>query len=649
MWLACLLLLLAAYRIDCKDTECDPACVEGTCNKDEGVCECKTGFTGEDCSEIELTMKLLTAHVDIVNHVSETLKLRFEGVLQDGISTYKYILILLDITEDLKTTPFEKTLISSEAEQDASNKYTVITFPYVTENANTGISEEILGKKLELDLIIKKKLIVNTVVARGKINADLTAATIPGSDDVQYVEDADIPNGRWIKLPSTGGIIAGSNFLSKSDCEAAPCYIYENPPSAIPETDYFLCANVTADDKKKFYLCGDVPATMKSITTEGASPKQIVLDHTNQLAVKITSSEENKIDLVVHKSTEDPTACTKNMPSDITSAVTCSIEINPDTDEYKILLISYSNGKDDTGFKFTSYTSKNHELTGMFISSDLIEVSWDHQASGSLQQYLLTRTECNGEDDNAFQEVYVDCSAVEDCIAYFVDVPKKGTYQVTLQDMTSYTPNPVLNEVSIGSDLIDTGKSTWKKIIDMEIEDIQVKQEVTGKDAQFCFNYHSEITNKTVQNEIILINKKGNWKRSLLKAELETNQECCESMTFPLDQFDEAFELKMLVLRRDVNTGRVLASGEKTLQLSPDLRVIKPDEDNSNEAGSTSTLAIMGAAIAGVACVIALAAAAVLFVMKRRRNNDGLQYPLQRSTFENSNIIYGLDNLNSIN
>ncbi|CAL4121221.1 unnamed protein product [Meganyctiphanes norvegica] len=402
-------------------------------------------------------------------------------------------------------------------------------------------------------------------------------------------------------------------------CNPGPACYYKKAITIDSDSSFMNCIQ---DALSEVPVCGDgviEDPNIKEINIEDTTTETIItVDYDTTFTTFSSIDDLTFVDAIKTQMTSTDT-CLPNCP----------------IGTYEIYLVNYED------LKFQKKKRKDRDLDAYLLGSDTVEVEWKKLTNDYFQmQRVSTPT-----DNNIYHTASVNCKSVDGkiCNAYFVGLTTGGTHAITIKEIGNWAMPET------------TGLDIWKKTTtkdlqssdnmnDIEVENIQVRQDITEKEAKFDFKYNHEITNNSTHYEIILINNKGFWKKSEMKKEFNKNQECSTTINFPLDQFDEGFNLKMLVVARNKRTGKVIASDERTLQIS-EMKAIKPEIEDSSK-GYTGTLAIVGAAIGGVACLMALVAAAVLFVMKRKRNNDGLQYPLHRSNIQDSNIVHGLDNLN---
>ncbi|CAL4109703.1 unnamed protein product, partial [Meganyctiphanes norvegica] len=406
-----------------------------------------------------------------------------------------------------------------------------------------------------------------------------------------------------------------------------PCYFMDVSSTAI----FDVCVpdiGTNTDTTDKVAFCTDVtsnPVTTVESDTSASGIQEITLDHNNagnKISLKSTCLPLEKgctiAELVVQKGAtrvvKYPLVCPK-LGGNV-GALEGDCNLGEDIEEgesYKVF-IAYTD-QDGNALSFDQTTIINRNLVGIKLTTDIIEAVWSYDTTSNIDNFQISR---DHGDEDGFAKADVDCSHMSSlCFVYFTGLVSNTDFILTLGIINNWPevltgiPAKIDPEQEKSDTInIETKVTSNSHMKDIEVEKVNLELNSTSMKAlaHTCFHNVQETSCQTCRYEAILIDREGRWKKTKITPIQENHLYC---FTLPLEKSNEKTQLDMVLVYRNISSGEALAAGSKIIDYS-DLRITKPEMDDSSE-GYTGTLAIVGAAIGGVACLIALVAVAVLF------------------------------------
>ncbi|CAL4091511.1 unnamed protein product [Meganyctiphanes norvegica] len=522
MWIASLVLLCVAYRIDCEG-DADPKIDELIITADSiGVCfnmgEPTTDLTAYNFYELLLQ----TASGDTIdikpfdlNKPDGTVPICIEcSVEVEDCLTDKDIDIL-KTTKEIKLL-----LIIQESDNHEDNSLPAIIVPATT----TMPAELPVPQPSSTDIYI-----------------------IGDSNSDQIIKiDKEIADDNALELNNV--------LLDLKDCTDYPCYHKDT---------------VDNSNGLEFKLCTQIGVPVCGLTTQG---KEINKEDTKTVttiaydyndppghSLAFTFTDGIEFEEVINLSTMERCA-----PS--------SCEMG----DYAVILVHYT----DTEEVFQKGNVKDRDLDVFELGAStlVVEVKWKKLESYHFEMSRIDSS-LRGRTSEQFHTAHVDCSATtgEYCHAYFTEV-SAGSHTITIKEM-----NEEFTEVKRDNWNKDT--TVTKDSVFPEILVDHTATTVTERSLELdvCFKYITNTSAKETYYEFLAVNSKGQWNKTTGEQKKNENHACFHGVELLLADFSK--ESKFFVVLRDTHNGKPLASGEVIINL-PDSVKLQSKDTNESANGS---------------------------------------------------------------
>ncbi|XP_069936696.1 uncharacterized protein [Cherax quadricarinatus] len=210
-------------------------------------------------------------------------------------------------------------------------------------------------------------------------------------------------------------------------------------------------------------------------------------------------------------------------------------------------------------------TFKDYNLRVIPLTSSTLEMIWDNDDNNEI--FLIEIT--TSDPAPPFVSANVDCLNFNPCYGYFVKLDPGSSYSCSLStegDLNKITSTPVT--------MPSSGTTSGFSVRELTLK---WNSELNSADTSVCFDQEDATTSDgSSYLELIMINSQGQMLKSHRTTQTMQGILCFVDILIETSAFNlSEGKVNVIVLKRDVNSHKVLTSGEAELFLiSPEIKVL---------------------------------------------------------------------------